>query len=265
MEPLPRRQVECHELLSEALVYRHRVGPDSSARLGVPADRRADLTSEPLDLPGTLLTIAAIGLGCYTLTSGVQNGWLSLVTIACAAGTVAAVAGCVVRERRAASPMIDLTIFRAGPVRGAALTQLGASVAFASVLFGLILHFQYAYGWSLVRVGLANLPVIVTMLAATPITERLAARLGHRAACPVGTGLLVGALVGMAWAVDRGYLAIAVMMVVLTVGLRTIMTICAVALVEAMPANRTSVEVIGTIGSLSLTDSRSVEEPASQA
>ncbi|AND17648.1 hypothetical protein [Rathayibacter tritici] len=115
---------------------------------------------------------------------------------------------------------------------------------------------------------LPDLPVIVTMLAATPITERLAARLGHRAACPVGTGLLVGALVGMAWPVDRGYLAIAVMMVVLTVGLRTILTICAVALVEAMPANRTSVGVIGvigTIGSLSLTDSRSVEEPASHA
>ncbi|PPG00851.1 tetracycline resistance MFS efflux pump, partial [Rathayibacter sp. AY2B7] len=204
----------------------------------------------------------------------------------------------------------------------AALTQLGASVAFASVLFGLILHFQYAYGWSPVRAGLANLPVIVTMLAATPITERLAAKLGHRAACLIGTGLLVGALLGMSWAVDRGYLAIAVMMVVMTVGLRTIMTICAVALVEAMPANRTSigaalndtaqeigtsigtavvgtliaalvattlpagawsadlvrsffagervaflvvavlVGVIATIGSLSLSDSRSTEEPA---
>ena len=30
-------------------------------------------------------------------------------------------------------------------------------------------------------------------------------------------------------------------MVVMTIGLRTVMTICAVALVEAMPANRTSI------------------------
>ncbi len=45
----------------------------------------------------------------------------------------------------------------------------------------------------------------------------------------------------MAWAVDHGYLAIAIMMVVLTTGLRTTMTICAVALVEAMPKNRTSI------------------------
>lgn len=46
-------------------------------RLGIPADRRDDLTSERLDLPGTVLTVAAIGLGCYTLTSGVERGWLA--------------------------------------------------------------------------------------------------------------------------------------------------------------------------------------------
>ncbi|MDO4100680.1 MFS transporter [Clavibacter michiganensis] len=210
-------------------------------RLGIPADRRDDLTSERLDLPGTVLTVAAIGLGCYTLTSGVERGWLAPVTLACALGAVAAVAGFVLRERRTASPMIDLAIFRAGPVRGAALTQLGASVAFASILFGLILHFQYAYGWSPMRAGLANLPIIVTMIAASPIAERLASRLGHRMACLVGTGFLVGGLVGLAWAVEHGYLAIMASMIVFTVGLRTIMTICAVALVESMPANRTSI------------------------
>ncbi|PPF81878.1 tetracycline resistance MFS efflux pump [Rathayibacter rathayi] len=210
-------------------------------RVGVQADRRADLTSERLDLPGAALTVAAIGLGCYTLTSGAQDGWLSLATLACALSTVAAIVGFIIRERRAASPMIDLALFRTGPVRGAALTQLAASIAFASVLFGLILHFQYAYGWSPMQAGIANLPIIVTMIAATPIAERLASRLGHRLACLVGTGLLVGSLLGLAWAVNHGYLAIAAMMVLLTIGLRTIMTICAVALIEAMDENRTSI------------------------
>ncbi|MFD6414205.1 tetracycline resistance MFS efflux pump, partial [Nocardia asteroides] len=46
---------------------------------------------------------------------------------------------------------------------------------------------------------------------------------------------------GLAWGVDHGYAAIALCMVVMTVGLRTVMTICAIALVEAMPANRTSI------------------------
>src|SRR4051812_47708921 len=111
----------------------------------------------------------------------------------------------------------------------------------AGVLFGLILHFQYAYGWSPVRAGLANLPLIITMIAATPIPESLARRYGRRVACLVGAALVAGSLAGLACGVEHGYAAIAVSMVVLTVGLRTVMTICAVALVDAMPQNRTSI------------------------
>jgi MFS family permease len=92
-----------------------------------------------------------------------------------------------------------------------------------------------------VKAGLANLPIIVTMLAATPLSEWLVRRFGHRIACLVGAAFLAGSLGGLAWAVDHGYVAIAVCMVAMTVGLRTVMTICAVALVGAMPSNRTSI------------------------
>jgi len=137
--------------------------------------------------------------------------------------------------------MLDLDLFSSGPVRGAAIAQTGTAIAMASVMFGLILHFQFAYGWSPVRAGLANLPMILTMIAATPFSEWLARRFGHRIACIVGAGFLTGSLVGLTWAVGHGYLAIAVCMVLMTIGLRTMMTICAVALVDAMPSNRTSI------------------------
>jgi MFS family permease len=92
-----------------------------------------------------------------------------------------------------------------------------------------------------VRAGLANLPIIVTMIVATPLSEGLAKRYGHRIACVIGAALLAGALAGLSWGVDRGYPAIAISMVLMTIGLRTVMTICAVALVDAMPSNRTSI------------------------
>ena len=210
-------------------------------RLGVPADRPEDLTDDRLDLPGALLSIAAIGLGCYALTSGVEHGWLSATTVAAVLGAGLALLAFVRHERRCESPMLDLSLFSRGTVRGAAVAQAGTSIAMAGVMFGLILHFQYAYGWSPVRAGLANLPLIMTMVLATPFTEWLARRFGHRVACLVGAALVAGSLLGLAWGVDRGYPAIAAAMVVMTVGLRTVMTICAVALVEAMPANRTSI------------------------
>jgi Na+/melibiose symporter-like transporter len=144
-------------------------------------------------------------------------------------------------ERRSAAPMLDLSVFSNGTIRGAAIAQIGTSIAMASVMFGLILHFQYAYGWSPVRAGLASLPIIVTMIAATPLSEWLAHRFGHRIACVIGAACLAGSLAGLSWGVDHGYLVIALCMVVMTIGLRTVMTICAVALVDAMPSNRTSI------------------------
>jgi EmrB/QacA subfamily drug resistance transporter len=210
-------------------------------RLGVAADRPEDLTDDRLDLPGALLSVATIGLACFSLTSGVEHGWLSVATLASILGAVAGAVAFVRHERRAASPMLDLSLFSNGTVRGATIAQAGTAIAMASVMFGLILHFQYAYGWSPVRAGLANLPIIVTMLVATPLSEGLAKRYGHRIACLVGAALLAGSLAGLSWGVDHGYLPIAVSMVLMTIGLRTVMTICAVALVDEMPENRTSI------------------------
>ncbi len=210
-------------------------------RLGVAADEPGDLTDDELDLPGAVLSVLTIGLACYSLTSGVEHGWLGAGTVAAIVGAVAAGGAFVRHERRSDSPMLDLTLFSNGTVRGASIAQVGTSIAMAAVMFGLILHFQYAYGWSPVRAGLANLPLIVTMLLASPLSEGLAKRYGHRVACMIGAALLASSLAGMSWGVYHGYLAIAVSMVVMTVGLRTIMTICAVALVDAMPANRTSI------------------------
>ena len=210
-------------------------------RLGVAADRPEDLTDDALDLPGAVLSVATIGLACFSLTSGVEHGWLSVPTLASILGAVAAAVAFVRHERRTASPMLDLSLFSNGTVRGGAIAQTGTSIAMASVMFGLILHFQYAYGWTPVQAGLANLPIIVTMLAATPLSEGLAKRYGHRTACLVGAALLAGGLAGLSWGVEHGYLPIAVSMVLMTIGLRTVMTICAVALVDAMPANRTSI------------------------
>ncbi|MCW2801354.1 MAG: tetracycline resistance efflux pump [Aeromicrobium sp.] len=210
-------------------------------RLGVPADRSEDLTDDVLDLPGAVLSIVTIGLACYSLTSGVEHGWLSAITLSSILGAVAAGIAFVRYERRTASPMLDLGLFSNGTVRGAAIAQIGTSIAMASVMFGLIFHFQYAYGWTPMRAGLANLPIIITMIAASPVSEWLAKRFGHRIACLIGAACLAGSLAGLSWGVDHGYAAIAVSMVVMTVGLRTVMTICAVALVDAMPSNRTSI------------------------
>ncbi|MCF8590195.1 MFS transporter [Gordonia liuliyuniae] len=209
-------------------------------RVGVQPDHTDDLTDDRLDLPAAVLSILAIGLGCYTLTSGIDHGWVSASTMGAAAGSVLALGLFIWRELRTPQPMLDLRIFADGTVRGAAIAQIATSIAMAGVMFGLILHFQYAYGWSPMKAGLANLPLILTMVLGTPVSEHLVKRFGHRFACVIGAVLLGGSMAGLAWGVGHGYLAIAVFMVTLTIGLRTVMIIGAVALIGAMEENRTS-------------------------
>src|ERR1700742_5054453 len=101
-------------------------------RLGVAADRPEDLTDDRLDLPGAVLSVATIGLACFSLTSGVEHGWLSAVTLASILGAVVSAVAFVRHERRTASPMLDLGVFSNGIVRGAAIAQTGTSIAMAS-------------------------------------------------------------------------------------------------------------------------------------
>ena len=209
-------------------------------RIGVAPDHPDDLTKDSLDLPGAALSIVGIGLACYAMTSGVERGWLSVVTLMCALGAAAAGVAFVRHERSTYSPMLDLQLFSRGTVRGATIAQIGTAIAMAGVMFSLILHFQYAYGWSPMRAGLANLPMIAAMLLFTPLTEAMVKKLGHRIACLIGAGLMASSLAWLAYAVDHGYVAIAIGLVIMTAGLRTVMMTCAVALIGSMPENRTS-------------------------
>src|SRR5690242_10293584 len=81
-------------------------------RLGVPADHPADLSAGRLDLPGAALSVSTIGLACYALTSGVEHGWLSVITVAAVLGALASAVAFVRHERRTAAPMLDLRLFR---------------------------------------------------------------------------------------------------------------------------------------------------------
>ena len=209
-------------------------------RAGVAKDHPDDLTADPLDLPGAVLSMLGIGLACYTLTSGVEHGWVSEATIASVVGAVAAVVLFIRHERASAAPMLDLTTFENGTIRGASVAQIGTSIAMTGVMFSLILHYQYAWGWSPVQAGLANLPMILTMLLFTPATEAMVKRYGHRIACTIGAGLLAAGIAWLAVAVEHSYASMVPGMVIMMAGLRTVMMTCAVALIGAMPANRTS-------------------------
>ena len=87
--------------------------------LGVAADRREDLTDDKLDLPGAALSVTTIGLACYSLTSGVEHGWLSAITLM-------SIVGAVGRARRLHAPRAPHHGADAGPQASSPTAPCGA-------------------------------------------------------------------------------------------------------------------------------------------
>lgn len=208
---------------------------------GIAKDAKDDLNDAPLDIPAALATMIALGAGCYALTSGVDHGWGSWITIACFVIAALGIIAFVLRERSAKHPMIDLSVLALPTVRGSALAQIGSAVAMTAAMFMLILHFQYAEGWSPMKAGLGNLPFVIMMLAASPVSDKLITKYGHRATCILATvSVTIGTLV-LAYGVSHGYWVLAIGMSFMAAGLRIIMTVCSVALIESVPENQTSI------------------------
>ena len=211
-------------------------------RLGVAADRPEDLTDDRLDLPGAVLSVATIGLACFSLTSGVEHGWLSAVTLASILGAVAAAVAFVRHERRSASPMLDLepVLERHRPRRRHRADR----------------HVD-RHGQRDVRAD----PALPVRLRLEPGAGRPREPPDHHhhdrrdARCPKGwqSGSATASPAWSApsssparWPASPGASTTATSpsrsrWSLMTIGLRTVMTICAVALVDAMPSNRTSI------------------------
>src|SRR5580693_1658706 len=119
-------------------------------------------------------------------------GWSSPTVLAMTSLGVAGLAAFLARERRAASPMLPLSIFAE---RQFAATNAVAFIVYAALTgatFLLPVVLQVVSGYSPLGSGLALLPLTIIMLALSARSGQLAARIGPRLQMSAGP-LLVGA------------------------------------------------------------------------
>lgn len=207
---------------------------------GIPADDAAERRSGRLDAIGAVLSVTTMASGLYAFTSGVQNGWASTTTLSCFAVALAAGIGFYLRERTATNPMVDLRLLARPTVRGSALIQTAVMLAMVGTMYGTSQQFQFAWDWSPLEAGFANLPFVVAMLAGSPISDKLIATIGQRKTSIVGGTLAVVGLIAMTFAVSHNFVAIAAATMVLVVGVRCTMSSAAIALMGDLPEDQTS-------------------------
>jgi EmrB/QacA subfamily drug resistance transporter len=142
-----------------------------------------------LDIPGLVLSSAAIGLLIYTIIEAPGRGWSSVATVGSFVGAAVLAAAFVVVERRRERPMIDVSLFRTPAFSAASSSVTIAFFALFGFIFLVTQYFQFMRGFGTLSTGVRILPVAITIAIGSVGGVILAGRIGTRAV--VTTGLLL--------------------------------------------------------------------------
>jgi EmrB/QacA subfamily drug resistance transporter len=115
--------------------------------------------SSGADLPGAGLIVAALMTGVYAIVEASNYGWGSAHTLGFGAGAVALLVGFVIREGRAANPLVPLRIFRSRNLSGANAVQALMVAGMYGMFFLGALYLQKVLGFDSLEVGLGFIPV----------------------------------------------------------------------------------------------------------
>jgi hypothetical protein len=145
-----------------------------------------------IDWPGTVLVVGGLVALVYGLSEADTKGWGAPTTLALLSAGLVLLAAFVLVERRVSHPLLPLRIvlnrFRGGAYLAIGLSAIGV---FGIFLF-LTYYLQLTLAYSPVKSGLAFLPMIAAITAAsTTCSGVLMPRVGPRPLVPVG--LLIGA------------------------------------------------------------------------
>ncbi|MEA2466368.1 MAG: hypothetical protein QOJ57_494 [Thermoleophilaceae bacterium] len=161
------------------------------------------------DIPGAVLITSSLMLGVYTIVKPAADlGWGAGQTLGLAAASLALLAAFVLRESRAATPLVPLRIFRSRNVSGSNVVQALSIAGMFGVFFLGALYLERVLGYDPLEIGLAFLPVTLIMgTLSFRYSERLIMRFGAKTTLLPGLGLIAIALVLFTRApVDGSYL-----------------------------------------------------------
>ena len=187
--------------------------------LAVPTSK--DLDAAAPDIPGLVLSSAAMALLVFTIIEAPTYGWAAGRTLAGFAASAVLLAAFIVAERRAAHPMLDVSLFR--NMRFSAAS--GAVTVSFFTLFGFIFlmtqYFQFVRGYGPLSTGVRLLPVALAVGAGSVIGTQLAVRAGTKLIVTVGLVAMAGfyAWVAATTSATLSYGIIAAQMVVYGLGM----------------------------------------------
>ncbi|HEY5053665.1 MAG TPA: MFS transporter [Solirubrobacterales bacterium] len=151
---------------------------------------------EGADVPGAVLITSSLMLGVYTIVKpAAEDGWTAGRTLGLGALSLALLVGFIVREHRAANPLMPLRIFRSRNVSGANTIQALLVAGMFSVFFLGSLYMERVLGYDALQIGFAFLPATVLMgVLSLRYSEKLIMRFGARTMLRPGLVLIAAGI-----------------------------------------------------------------------
>ncbi|MFL5822460.1 MAG: DHA2 family efflux MFS transporter permease subunit [Solirubrobacteraceae bacterium] len=206
----------------------------------VPTSR--DPTAPRTDGPGLVLSTAAMASLIYTIIEAPAHGWGSARTLGgfgLAAGLFVAF---IVRERSAAEPMLDLSLFSNPRFSAASGSVTVAFFSLAGFIFLITQYFQFIHGYGPFAAGVRTLPVAIAVAIASVLGTRLAVRLGTKLVVTTGLALLAVFFLWVSSAtVTTTYLTIAITMVICGTGMGLTSAPATESIMGAVPVEKAGV------------------------
>ena len=150
-----------------------------------------------LDLPGSFTLFFLLGALVLAVNRGAAWGWGSPAII----GLFAATAGLVVLfiriERRSRSPVVDLGLFRRVPFSGGILSVLLQFFGLTGAITIIPFYLVDARGFSTLEAGAVMVGYPLAMLIVSPLSGRLADRVGPRPVAVAGLVVVAAGLLSL--------------------------------------------------------------------
>ncbi|GAA3655212.1 MFS transporter [Nonomuraea antimicrobica] len=147
-----------------------------------------------LDLPGLVTSALALFALTYALIEGERAGWTSAPILAAFGVFAAAALAFALAERRAAEPMIAMSLFRSRVFSGGMLTSGIWSFGVFGVYFFSALWLQNVLGFSPTEAGLSFVPMALVMVVVAVLSQRIGALLGIGRTVALGMALMGAAI-----------------------------------------------------------------------
>ncbi|WP_024805295.1 MFS transporter [Nocardia sp. BMG51109] len=154
--------------------------------------------SRRIDVAGHLSIAAVLLFLTFGLSGGARDGWTSVPTLTALGAAAIAMWVTATVERRAADPVLDLTVFRSPALRGAVMTAGLSYFCLTGMNFVNTLYLQQVRGFTPWQAGLMALPLTLGTLVAAKVSGRLLGRQGARRPILIAYLFLVSAMATLA-------------------------------------------------------------------